>query len=375
MNTDDNPQGIESGGDMKVAGDVVAGDKHIHGDEVHGDKIVVLPSSEHEYSFRSGDPTQPRRPVEHYIHRPALMRRLRTALGLDGDGASNTVAITALQGIGGVGKTVLAQALTSEPGLKARFPEGLLWATLGPEVRAPNDADEMLADWLLALGDDPRRYPAVKAKAAAVRDHLVGQHRLLVLDDVWYYEPADLLRSTRGNNCSVLITSRERDLAVRLGAARPEQCVDVDALDEDEALALVQKLLGEQDEAVWEGQIKAVLKRLGWHALAVRLAAQQVASKAYTWREMDQKLAAAGLAATLDDRNSAAREQSLRVTFRLSTDALAEGLRRRFAWLGALARAAEFTALDAGLLWTGLEPETDEHERRIQIMSKRESFV
>ncbi|MGD1851722.1 MAG: NB-ARC domain-containing protein [Cyanophyceae cyanobacterium] len=53
-----------------------------------------------------------------------------------------TLVVSAIHGLGGIGKSVLAAAIAHEPEIRDRFPDGILWITLEQEP-----------DWLVALGD------------------------------------------------------------------------------------------------------------------------------------------------------------------------------------------------------------------------------
>ena len=55
---------------------------------------------------------------------------------------NNVQVLTAIKGWPGVGKTTIASALAHDPHLKAQFPDGVLWTSLGQE---PNILSEMAA--------------------------------------------------------------------------------------------------------------------------------------------------------------------------------------------------------------------------------------
>ncbi|MBA3533734.1 MAG: hypothetical protein H0T73_17595, partial [Ardenticatenales bacterium] len=68
--------------------------------------------------------------VEWFVERPMEYQTLRASLL--GHKPSEAVAITtALRGAGGYGKTTLARALAHDPEVRAAFPDGILWVTLG----------------------------------------------------------------------------------------------------------------------------------------------------------------------------------------------------------------------------------------------------
>src|SRR5262249_41744637 len=67
-----------------------------------------------------------------YVDRPDALARLRNRLVTEGAGPS--IALTALEGMGGIGKTVLAQALCRDEVIQEAFPDGVIWTTAGKET-------------------------------------------------------------------------------------------------------------------------------------------------------------------------------------------------------------------------------------------------
>ncbi len=59
------------------------------------------------------------------------------------------MVISAIQGLGGIGKTILTQALAHDLQVQERFCDGILWATLGQEP----DVLSLLQDWIITLKD------------------------------------------------------------------------------------------------------------------------------------------------------------------------------------------------------------------------------
>jgi len=66
------------------------------------------------------------------------------------------VAITALQGMGGIGKTVLAQLICNDEVVQQAFPDGIIWVTAGKE--SSFDIVLRLREVGKALRDDLTRY-------------------------------------------------------------------------------------------------------------------------------------------------------------------------------------------------------------------------
>ena len=143
-----------------------------------------------------------------------------TAAVTAGAAGGGVVAIRAIDGMPGVGKTALA--VRAAYLLRDRFPDRQLFIDLsghtpGQDPLAPEDA---LAGLLAATGMDSRYLPAdLAGRAGLWRDRMSGQRAVLVLDNAASSaQAAPLLPG--GNQCLVLVTSR-RHLADLPGAVTP----------------------------------------------------------------------------------------------------------------------------------------------------------
>ncbi|MGB0387573.1 MAG: NB-ARC domain-containing protein, partial [Ardenticatenaceae bacterium] len=215
----------------------------------------------------------------HYIPREQELAALRGLLM-----SEQEVALTALTGMGGMGKTVLAQALAHDEGCAARYPDGVLWGELGPEADDEQDADAILIEWALAaglverMGESFFRLP-LASKSRVLANHLQQQRLLFVVDDVWYSPPARLLIEVRGPNSGLLVTTR----SARIGQSLHLTAYTLNQLQPDEALALLAKRRGEplsEAELPWAEEL---VERLGYHPLAIELAAAQLSLPGRDW--------------------------------------------------------------------------------------------
>ncbi|MEE1734997.1 NB-ARC domain-containing protein, partial [Streptomyces sp. BE147] len=104
-----------------------------------------------------------------------LGARLATAEG-------SVMAVSALAGIGGVGKTTLA--VEAAHAVRAHFPDGLLYVVLqGPGPRAA-DPETVLGSFLRALGTADSGIPdTLDERAALYRSSLEGRRVLVLLDN------------------------------------------------------------------------------------------------------------------------------------------------------------------------------------------------
>jgi tetratricopeptide (TPR) repeat protein len=141
-----------------------------------------------------------------------------------------------------VGKTALAVALAHHRRVQDHFQAGVLWAGLGPR----GNAVSVLTAWGLALDKDITRLKNIRDKQQAIQ-RAIGQRRLLlVIDDAWELETAQLLRCG-GPNCVHLLTTRDKALARAFaGVAQTES---VPPLDEHSAVDLLQILAPEACQA------------------------------------------------------------------------------------------------------------------------------
>jgi len=188
------------------------------------------------------------------------------------------VVISAVSGTAGVGKTALALRWAHR--VRAGFPDGQLYVNLrGYDPEQPVSAADALAGFLRALGvagtDIP---PEVDERAASYRSQLDGRRILIVLDNAPSVEQVrPLLPGTA--SCVVVVTSRDSlaGLVARHGAAR----LDLDLLPPQDAVALLEALIGERVEA--EPDEAAVLAgQCARLPLALRIAAELAATRPTT---------------------------------------------------------------------------------------------
>ena len=151
----------------------------------------------------------------HFVPRPEVTRALKARLLPAGPTEPGVLALCALQGMGGIGKSTLAAALAHDPEVQDRFPDGVLWATLGqrPELMT------RLSDWVLGLGDSDFKPLSVESTSGHLRTRLDQKAALLVVDDVWDPDHVQPFL-VGGPSCRVLITTRRATVADVAGRGR-----------------------------------------------------------------------------------------------------------------------------------------------------------
>jgi hypothetical protein len=138
---------------------------------------------------------------------------------------------TALQGMGGIGKSVLAAAFARSAQTRRAFNDGIVWLKAG----LGSDPLSCVRQAGLALGGAPEQYISMEMASVHLPGLLADKVCLLILDDVWDVAQAAPLRNALGPRCRLLITTRDGGLVSALGGQ--EQRVDV--LKKDAALGLL----------------------------------------------------------------------------------------------------------------------------------------
>lgn len=187
------------------------------------------------------------------------------------------LAVAAMSGIGGVGKSALAVHWANE--VSSRFPDGQLFA----DLRGYDESDSPLAPaavldrFLRALGVPGPQIPADQQERAALyRSLLDGRRMLIVLDNARTFAQVKPLLPGRGRSC-VLITSRDTvdDVTGHYRVRR----IDLNVLTQDEATAMLGAIAGQEritadPEAA--AQLGTLCDRL---PLALRIAGARLAAK------------------------------------------------------------------------------------------------
>jgi nucleoside phosphorylase len=174
---------------------------------------------------------------EIFLGRDEEMAELKRRLGIirEEESSGPVQVLTAVRGWPGIGKTATATVLAHDSDLLTVFPDGVLWASLGP---SPNLLSE-LATWGRALGtDEILRAPTLKEATALLAAHLRSKRKLLIVDDVWEVEHVVPFREVRGKDCALLVTTRQPGVVD--GLSLPDDAVfNLPALTEDRALELL----------------------------------------------------------------------------------------------------------------------------------------
>jgi tetratricopeptide (TPR) repeat protein len=181
----------------------------------------------------------------------------------------------AIDGPPGAGKTALA--LRVAHAVVDHYSDGQLYVDLrgySPDGR-PRIVDEVLEEFLTALGVQIDVIPAgLDARAKLYRSVLADRRVLVVLDNAADSQQlAPLVPASAG--CGVVVTSRKRITGIELsGDCR----VTLGPMAEEESITLLRKVIGAERAAAEPEAIRAIADRCGHLPLALRIAAERVAT-------------------------------------------------------------------------------------------------
>jgi tetratricopeptide (TPR) repeat protein len=261
--------------------------------------------------------------------------------------AGAAVVITAIDGVGGIGKTALAVHFAHRAA--AAFPDGQLFVNLrgfDPE-HLPLDPAEVLARFARALGADPSQLPPDPDELAGMyRSLLSGRRVLIVLDNaVSAGQVRPLLPGSPG--CLAIVTSRNR--LSGLVAVDGAQRLTLDKLPPVQAAALIGRAVGKERAATDTAATHRLAELCGRLPLALRITADRAAGHPH----LSMTDLADELTAERDRLDALATDEQasqVRAVFSWSYRALAPNPARAFRLLGLHPGQYISTAAAAALL-------------------------
>jgi len=292
--------------------------------------------------------------------------------------AQGTVSISSIgkpnavtmQGMAGVGKTMLARLLAQK--LDGAYPDGVLWEDIGPNLRAPEDARPILLKWAgMYVGDITSSAQNIEPDALRA---LINEHpRLLViLDNVWSFEGIRLLRAALPAQARVVITTRSQEVMNLAGGGQ----YAVGLLSQQDALELVKLRLGWTPQSPTDqAWVTELIERLGRHPLALDVALGLMHSEglaAAEWRTTAMRVIAQvreGKAfETLKRPEDMDKEANVAAAVWVSYQALNPTQQTRYRALGAFAPETDFSTALAAAVWGCAETEA---RQTLTLFSRR----
>jgi tetratricopeptide (TPR) repeat protein len=236
-----------------------------------------------------------------FVRRSSLLRELDRLLQ-PGKG------MVALHGTAGVGKSIIAVHAAHR--WEKRFRDGVLWL----DLRRQQDVAPALRKIAAACGyaHDADRRDDVEDLAAAVRTALHDRQALIVLDNVEDVQAEQFKLLLPGaSKCVTLVTSRR--LFPQL--SRHADVLHVASMDDNDAGALLTKILGRPADGDERRARLQLVRRLGGLPLALDIAARRMEAQRWSAAQMldrlagaEQAVAALALPLAEDDRRDSVAE-------------------------------------------------------------------
>lgn len=267
---------------------------------------------------------------------------------ITGSGKDNTVAISAINGLGGVGKSVLAAAVAHDCAVRRDFPGGLAWIEVG---KKPN-LTELQSRIGRLVGLEASEFKEnLDANKQLLSTAFHDKRMLIILDNVWGKNAVDAV-NFGADGVKFLVTTRLVNLANDL----PYR-VRVDLLSDPEGADLIVRRAELKDDQ--RADCEAVSRQLNGLTLAVSIAAAKMkhdhlSPAAYLERlkRAENPFSELVLADPDDpfaDTNN--NEENLEASLALTYGELNAEMRRRFQRLGVFAPDSTFDAAAVAAVW------------------------
>jgi WD40 repeat protein len=201
------------------------------------------------------------------------------------------VGITSLQrigiwGMGGIGKSVIAAAISRDEDIRKKFINGIIWLTIGQK---PN---LIFRQQQLAKSFGMVHYPIADVQSGRVylNEFLKDKNYLIILDDVWEQKDAEAF-DIDSEHSKILITTRKIDIIRSFDAVEHT----LGLLNDNEALTLLATRSNHSLETLPK-QAKEVAKECGNLPLALAMVGSMAKDKTdEIWENILHKLKTADL--------------------------------------------------------------------------------
>ena len=182
-------------------------------------------------------------------------------------GDATTIGIS---GIPGVGKTALVSLLVHEPEVRAVFPDGIFWITLG---EAP-DIHKQLEIWCGTLNIMPET--TQETTTMKIRATIARRRMLIVVDDVWEHQHVQPFLA-HGEQSKIIVTSHFPGVARQI-VGHNGYSIYLPPLDETHARELV-KLFAPDVFEDYPDEVDSVLNTISGHPCSLALLGELVAGE------------------------------------------------------------------------------------------------
>jgi hypothetical protein len=285
------------------------------------------------------------------IARSDLMCRVRDALLVDlqkPQVITSADAKVGMQGMGGIGKSVLAAALARNRDVRQSYPDGIAWISCGQNLTG-NDLLDRLRDVSKHLGGDTS-FTSLPQAQGILRELMQTKAVLLVLDDVWRAKDAQVF-DVLGPRCRMLVTTRDAGI---LHALHGEH-IPISLFTESEALQLLADAITTKELPVSVADLPPeaheVVRECGCLPLALALCGGMAKKRQGDFRHVLKRLRRADLDKIADRESLNEQHRSIWRAMQASVDLLSDDEQHRFAELAVFDTDGTVPEAAAATLW------------------------
>jgi NB-ARC domain/TIR domain/APAF-1 helical domain len=255
-------------------------------------KLRSLPDAERKSEGAFGKLVNVTNLPPHYLPRDVDLAYLKEKLVARGAnvGITGQSSDVGVQGMGGIGKTVLALALAHDPEVRQAFPDGIYWLAVGQN---PN-LFELQNQLLKELRGFNQTWTTERKAKEALREAIKGRSAILILDDVRTVDAADAFFMTE-SRARLLITTRDNEVLFGLGVEEHR----LEVLSSNDALKTLAERVGQQSPKELPPEAAEVARECGYVPLALSMVGAMLRnskqSPAIAWRDTLECLRASDL--------------------------------------------------------------------------------
>ncbi|MBF0217153.1 MAG: TIR domain-containing protein [Candidatus Omnitrophica bacterium] len=279
----------------------------------------------------------------HFKAQPERLKKLRELLLIDLNNptvVTGAAARVGLEGMGGIGKSVLASALARNPEIRRVFSDGIFWIGFGQKPDIVSLQRRIVTE---LCGD--ALFNEIEIGKQRMTDLLKSRAALIIIDDVWDRKHADAF-NVLGPRCKLLLTSRDSGLVTSFAG----NGYQVQLLTEAESLELLATTSGFTSQTLPK-IASDIVKECQRLPLALALCGG-MARKGHAWENIHKALKNARLEVIADRHEAEEQHTSLWRTMEVSVQVLSKEEKERFVELAVFREDIEIPLEALITLWT-----------------------